>query len=150
MIKQSIDDDIKTAMLGGDRETVNILRTVKSVILDEEVKQRKRQEGLPDDQIVALLQKEVKKRTEASELYKNAGDSERAAKELRETVVINKYLPAMMSDDEVAEIVKEVIAQTDDVSMQKMGQIIGAVKAKTGPAADGSVIARLVKEQITN
>jgi len=150
MIKQSIDNDIKAAMLSGDKETVSVLRTVKSVILDAEVKHGKREEGLADDDVIALLQKEVKKRFEAAELYKNANDKQRSDKELAETVIINKYLPAMMTDNEISAIVQEVIANTDDASMQKMGQIIGAVKSKTGASADGSVIARIVKEQLNS
>lgn len=148
MIKQSIDNDIKTAMLAGDKETVSILRTVKSVILDAEVKTGKRQEGLPDEDVISLLQKEVKKRNDASELYKQAGDSERADKEFHETEVINKYLPEMMSEEELKQVVLEVIAQTDDVSMQKMGQIIGAVKSRLGSKADGALVAKIVKEEI--
>jgi len=150
MIKQSIDKEIKSAMLSGDKETVSVLRTIKSVILDAEVKTGKRQEGLADEDVIGLLQKEVKKRFEAAELYKNAGDQQRADKELHETEIINKYLPEMMSEEEIAKVVREIISTTEDVSMQKMGKIIGAVKAKTGSSADGAVIARLVKEQINS
>ena len=150
MIRQSIDNDIKTAMLTGNKEVVNALRTVKSVILNAEVNSGKRQDGLGDEETVVLLQKEVKKRSESAELYKSAGDEERASKELFEIECISKYLPEMMNDDEIRTVIDEVISSTEDVSMQKMGQIIGAVKAKTGSKADGGAIARLVKEQIND
>lgn len=148
MIKQSIDNDIKSAMLAGNKDLVATLRTIKSVLLDAEVNSGRRETGLPEEEVIVLLQKEAKKRSEAADLYKNAGDLERASKETAEAEIIKKYLPAMMSEDEIADIVDAVIASMEDVSMQQMGQVIGKVKAKTGPKADGAVIARIVKEHL--
>ena len=149
MIKQSIENDIKTAMLSGDKELVSALRTIKSAILDVEVNQNLRDTGLGDDAIVALLQKEYKKRAEAAGMYESAGEKVRADKERYEQNVIQKYLPAMMSNEEISKIVDEVIANMGEVSMQNMGQVIGAVKAKTGNLADGGVIAGLVKAKLS-
>lgn len=149
MIKQTIDTDIKSAMLSGDKNLVSVLRTIKSAILDVEVNSGKREEGLDEDTVISLLQKESKKRSEAAELYTKAGDEERASKELYEVEVLKKYLPEMLSDEEIAKTVDEVIASTPEASMQKMGQIIGQVKAKTGTRADGAVIARIVKEKLS-
>lgn len=149
MIKQSIENDIKTAMLSGDKELVSALRTIKSVILDVEVNQNLRDTGLTDDVIIALLQKEFKKRGEAAVMYDNASEKVRADKERYEQEVIQKYLPTMMSEEEVIKIVDQVISGMGDVSMQNMGQIIGAVKAKTGNLADGSVIAQAVKARLS-
>lgn len=148
MIKQSIENDIKTAMLSGDKELVSVLRTIKSVLLDAEVNQNLRATGLSDEAVITLLQKEFKKRGEAAQVYDGAGDQERAGKERAEQTVIQKYLPAMMSEEEIAAIMNGVIGGMSDISIQNMGQIIGAVKAKTGNLADGSVIARLVKDVI--
>lgn len=150
MIKQAIDTDIKSAMLSGDKRLVEVLRTIKSSILDVEVNTGKREEGLDEETVITILQKESKKRSEAAELYAKAGDNERAAKEKYEVEVLQKYLPEMMGVDQITEIVSQVIATTPDASMQKMGQIIGQVKAKTGAQADGAVIARIVKEKLTN
>lgn len=150
MIKQSIENDIKTAMLAGDKELVSVLRTVKSAILDVEVNQNLRDTGLTDDAVITLLQKESKKRGEAAKLYDDAGDQSRAGKERAEQEIIQKYLPAMMSEEEIAAIIDETVSATDNPSMQKMGQIIGAVKAKTGNLADGSMIAQLVKARLNS
>lgn len=150
MIKQTIEDDIKSAMLSGDKRLVEVLRTVKSSILDVEVNFGKREVGLTDEEVVVLLQKESKKRIDAAELYTKAGDEVRASKEQYEVEVIKKYLPEMMSDSEISVIVGEVIALTPEPSMQKMGQVIGQVKLKTGVRADGAVIARIVKEKLSN
>lgn len=146
MIKNQIDADLKTALLSGDKELTTTLRTIKSVILDAEVATGKREEGLDDDSIINILIKESKKRNDSANIYKQAGDNERAKKELAENEVISKYMPKMMSQDEITELAKEVIDSIENPSIQQMGQIIGQVKSKTGPLADGALIAKIVKE----
>lgn len=149
MIKQSLDSDLKQAMLSGDKELATTLRTLKSVILDSEVNTGKRDEGLSDDEIIVLFSKEMKKRQESSKIYLGAGDQNRSDKELSEVEVIKKYLPEMMSEDEIKKIAKEIVDASGPVSMQQMGQIIGQVKSKAGATADGSLIASIVKELLS-
>lgn len=149
-IKEQIDADIKQAMLGGNKTLVTTLRGIKSAILYAEVAEGSRESGLNEEAIIALLQKEAKKRHESAELYKQGGNNEKAAAEEAEKEVIAKYLPAHMDEAEVAEIVK---AQAEALSIsdtRQMGQLIGAVKKEAGAAADGSVIARLVKEYLNS
>lgn len=149
-IKEQIDADIKQAMLGGNKTLVTTLRGIKSAILYAEVAEGSRESGLNEEAIIALLQKEAKKRHESAELYKQGGNNEKAAAEEAEKEVIAKYLPAQMDEAEVAEIVK---AQAEALSIsdtRQMGQLIGAVKKEAGAAADGSVIARLVKEYLNS
>lgn len=148
MIKEQLDQDIKTAMLAGDKRLVSVLRTIKSVILDKEVNSGARDTGLEESVVVELLQKEQKKRLEAAKLYEDAKDAERADQEKYEAEMLVKYLPKQLSEAELGEIVNEVIASMEAPSMQQMGQVIGAVKAKVGPAGDGAVIAKLVKEKL--
>lgn len=148
-LKTTIDADLKTAMLAGDKTLVTTLRGLKSAILNVEVEKGVRDTGLPDDEIIALLQKEAKKRQESADLYVQGNSQERADAELAEKQVIEKYLPAQLSEDELQTMVDEVIAGMGEVSMQQMGQVIGAVKAKAGAAGDGATIARLVKEKLS-
>ncbi len=150
MIKQSIEADLKKAMLAGEKELVTTLRTIKSVILDAEISTGVRDEGLDDGSIISLLLKETKKRSEAAKIYKDAGDVERCAKELEENKVIDRYLPTMMGENEIRKIAQEIVAGiSGEIGMQQMGMIIGQVKAKTGPLADGSLIAKAVKDLIS-
>lgn len=149
MIKQTIEEDLKRAMLGGDKQLVSVLRTIKGVILDAEIAGGSRETGLPNDQVITLLQKESKKRGEAATLYDGAGDAARAANERYEQGVLAKYLPEQLGEDEIAQIVDGVLAEIGDVDMREMGKVIGAVKAKTGPNADGGVIAKIVKERLS-
>ena len=115
-MKQRLQDDVKAAMLAGDSLRLETLRGLKSVILYAEVAAGKREEGLTDDEILALFSKEAKKRQESAELYIQGGAQEKADK------------PA---------------------GLQQMGQVIGQVKSKVGNTADGSLIAKLVKEKLS-
>lgn len=150
MIKQQIEADLKQAMLAGDKELTSALRTIKSAILDAEISAGSRDSGLDDEALIGLLQKESKKRIDAAKMYSDANETARANKELTESKIISKYLPELMSEDDIAKIVDDVISDLGgSISMQQMGQVIGAVKAKTGSSADGSTVAKIVKERIT-
>lgn len=147
-IKQQIDSDIKTAMLAGDKETVTTLRGLKAVILNAEVAKNAREAGLADDEVVALLQKEAKKRQESADLFAQGGNTEKQQAELTEKEIIGKYLPQQMDEAELVGVVDSVIAELGVSGMQAMGQVIGVVKAKTGASADGAMIARIVKDKL--
>jgi len=148
-IKQSIESNLKTALLSGDKQTATTLRGLKSVVLDSEIALGKRETGLNDNEIIGLFRKEIKKRQDSAELYKKAGDVSRANVELGEIELIKKYLPEELSEDAVAAVVDEVISSCDTPEIKQMGAIIGQVKQKLGAAGDGSVIARLVKERLS-
>lgn len=149
MLKTQIDQDLKSALLAGDKDLATTLRGIKSVILYAEVAKGARDEGLGDDEIIALLTKEAKKRQESADLYKKGGNEDRATAELREKDVIEKYLPAQLSDDELKVLVDASVAELGVSSAQGMGQVIAAVKSKAGAAADGARIAALVKERLS-
>ncbi len=147
-ISNQINDDLKQAMLAGDKVLTTTLRGIKSVILYEEVAKGEREKGLEDDVIITLLFKETKKRQESADLYSQGGNLEKANAELLEKKVIEKYLPEQISDEELKSIIDSQIASIGANSIQQMGQVIGAVKAKAGPGADGSKIANFVKERL--
>jgi uncharacterized protein YqeY len=147
--KEKIDADLKTAMLGGNKDRVSVLRAMKSAVLYEEVAKGVRDSGLPDDQILPILQKEAKKRQESADLYVQGGNQEKADAELSEKKIIEEYLPAALSDDDIVKLVDEVVAENGPVTKETMGATIAAVKAKSGGAADGATVARLVRERIS-
>jgi len=148
-IKETIEADIKTAMLAGEKDRVTTLRGLKSSILYAEVAAGKREDGLDEQAIIALMQKEAKKRQESADLYKQGGNTEKAQSELTEKAIIEAYLPEQLSEEKVRELVNAEIAKIDNPTPQQMGQIIGGVKAASKGNADGALIARLVKEQLT-
>ena len=145
-LKDTIQNDMKAALLGGNRFAGDVLRNVKAAILNEEVAAGKREEGLSDDEILKVITREVKKRNESATLYDQNGRSELADNERKEIEVLAIYLPEQLSEEDVRAIAETVIAETGASSPQQMGQVIGGVKAKAGSAADGAMVARIVKE----
>ena len=148
-IKEQVEQDLKQAMLAGEKTLVTTLRGVKSAILNEEIANNARDTGLPDEKVQQILGKEAKKRQESADLYTQGGNQEKADAELVEKEVIQKYLPAQLSEDELRKLVDEAIAQTGATGPQQMGQVIGAVKQQAGASADGGLIAKLAKEKLT-
>lgn len=148
-LAQRISDDMKAALLGGNRFRGDVLRNVKAAILNEEVSLGKRDEGLDDAEVEKVLAREVKKRVESAELYRSNGRAELAEPEEQEAEILREFLLEQLSEAEVVTIVEDVVASMNDVSMQKMGQVIGVVKQKVGNAADGALVAKIVKEKLT-
>lgn len=148
MLEQRLEQDIKKSMLAGDSLRVMTLRNMKSALLNAKVASGKREGGLTDEEVLPILSKEAKKRQESADFYVQGGSQERADQELAEKSIIEEYLPKQLSIEEITAIVDEVIADLGDSGPSAMGQVIGKVKAKTGAAADGGLIAKLVKEKL--
>ena len=147
-LAETIQNDLKAALLGGDRFKGEVLRNLKAAILSEEVAQNKREEGLTDAEIEKIIAKEVKKRAESIKLYEANGRAELAEAEKLESGILEEYLPSQLSESEVSRIVEQTIEEMGAVGMQSMGLVIKAVKDKVGNTADGALVARLVKEQL--
>ena len=145
-LKDTIQNDMKAALLGGNRFAGDTLRNLKAAILNEEVALGKRDEGLSDEEIEKIIAREVKKRNESITLYEQNGRPELAEDERKEAAVLAAYLPKQLSEDEIRELARDVIASMGDVGPSAMGQVIGTVKAKAGNSADGAVVAKIVKE----
>lgn len=148
MLKQQLEQDLKTALLAGDKDRVTILRGLKSVILYAEVAKGSREHGLSDEDILTLFAKEAKKRQESADLYTKGNRPEKANAELTEKAIIETYLPKQLSDEELIQIVNDVVGTFDSPTPQVMGQIIGKIKQATEGRADGARIAQLVKERL--
>jgi len=146
MLEGKIQADLKTALLGGDKKRAEVLRGLKSVLLNEKIAKGLRETGLSDEQVLILIGKEAKKRGESADMYKQANAMDRAEAELSEKAILEEYLPAQMSDEELAIIVDEVIASLGQNA--QMGQAIGAVRQKVGAQADGGRIAAAVKAKL--
>lgn len=147
-LKSQLDNDIKAALLGGDRFRGDILRNLKAAILSEEVAKNKRDEGLSDEEFEQVVAREVKKRLDSVEQYNAAARPELAETEAAEAKIIEVYLPEQLSEEDIKVAIDDTIAELGISGPQAMGQVIGAVKGKLGNAADGGTIARLVKEAL--
>ncbi len=147
-IKRQIETDLKTALLAGDKQTTTVLRGLKSAVLNVEIEKNLRDTGLADAEVISVFAKEAKKRQESADMYQQGNSPERVEAELAEKVLIEKYLPQQMGDDELASIIDAAIKETGATNMQQMGQVIGKVKQQTAGVADGARIATMVKEKL--
>lgn len=147
-LKEQIDANLKTAMLARDEFTTTTLRGLKAAILNEEVAKGAREAGLDDGAIEQLIAREAKKRDEAARLFEQGGNQVSADKERAEKELLVQYLPEQLSEADIQALVDEIVAELNPEGMKDMGRVIGAVKAKAGNSADGSVVAALVKRKL--
>jgi uncharacterized protein len=136
-----VQDDVKSAMKAGERERVHALR----LIADALQKAEKDNGGDP----VEVLQRERKRRLEASEAYRDGGRTEAADAEQREADLIASYLPEQLSDGELNEIVGDAVAESGASSPQEMGKVMALVMPKVKGRADGKRVSAVVKEMLT-
>ena len=148
--KERIKADISEAMKARDELKLSTLRMVLSAIQNAEVAGDEAI-VLSDDQATAVLRAEAKKRAESAQIYADAGRADAATKERAECAVIEAYLPAAMSDDDVAKIVTEEVANAASAGVtggKAMGAVVKAVRERVGSGADGQKIASLVKSAL--
>lgn len=148
MLEQQLEQDIKAALLAGDSTKTTTLRGLKASLLNVKVAQGKRDSGLSDEEVLKVFAKEAKQRQESADMYVQGGSQDKADAELVEKAIIEAYLPAQLSEDEIGKLIDAAIAASGASGPQAMGQVIGQVKAQAGASADGAVIARLVKEKL--
>lgn len=142
--------DLTTAMKARDEVALSTIRMLRAAIMNAEVAGDEAVE-LSDEQTIAVLQSEAKKRAESAAVYEENDRPESAAKERAELAVIERYLPAAMSDDDLAAIVDEEVAAASANGFEggkAMGMVIKAVRERAGASADGARIAALVKENL--
>ena len=145
-----IRDDIKTAtvtaMKGSDKETTATLRLVSAAIKNRDIEVRTGGAPASDDQLVTeVLQKMVKQRRESADIYRKNGREDRAAAEESEIAVIERFLPAQMSDAEAEAKIREIIAETGASSMKDMGRVMALVKERLGGSIEPARASGLVK-----
>lgn len=146
-LKETLKTDLTAAMKARAEVEVSTLRMALAAITTAEVAGDEAV-SLTDDQVIKVLQAEVKKRHEAADVYEQAGRVESAAKERSELAVLERYLPAAMSDAELAVIVDEEVgkaAASGNTGGKAMGVVVKAVRERAGSGADGGKIAALVK-----
>lgn len=143
-ILERIQADLVKAMKEKDAETLSTVRMLKTALMEAKTAKPKDASLTPDEEI-EVLQRYVKKRRETIEVNRKVGREDLNATEEREIAVTQRYLPAMLSEAELAELVKAAIASTGAAGPKDMGKVIGAVMAKVKGKAEGGTVSRLVK-----
>ena len=147
-LKDKLQADLTAAIKGQDELTRATLRMVLTAIGNEEVAGASARE-LSDDEELKVVAREAKKRREAAEAFTQGGAADRAERELAEERVIAAYLPAQLSDEELAELVAQAVAETGASGPQAMGQVMKAVNPKVAGRAEGGRVAAAVKAALT-
>ena len=141
-LEEQINTDIKAAMLAKEASKLEALRAVKSAVLLLKTSP----EGLTEDSGIKALQKMVKQRKEAAEIYNTQNRADLAEVEMTQAAVIEKYLPAQMSEDEIKAELQKIITQVGASSAADMGKVMGAATKALAGKAEGKIVSALVKQ----
>ena len=146
MIRDEIKNALVTAMKGGDKDSTATIRLIQSAIKNRDIELRTASQAPDDDLLVTeVLQKMIKQRRESVDLYRKGGRDDRAAAEEAEIAVIERFLPAQLSDDEASAAIQQIIAATGASSMKDMGRVMAAVKEQLGTSIEPARASALVR-----
>ncbi len=141
-LRDKISEDVKEAMKAKDAKKRDALRLLMSAFKQIEVDERKE---LSDEDVIKIIQQQIKRRDDAAEQYKNAGREELMQNELDEIAYYQTYLPAQLSDDELTLALKEIIAKVGALSIKDIGKVMGAASKELSGKADGKRINECAK-----
>lgn len=139
-----LNNDLKSAMREKNELSLSVLRMLLASVKNKIIS-LPGQDKLSDDEIMAVIKSEVKKRKDSVQAYSEGGRQDLVDKENAEIEILNKYLPTAMSEEELEKIVREVVASIEGASMGKFGVIMGQVMAKA-KGADGNAVSAMVKK----
>ena len=142
---ETIEDEIKEAMRSRDAERRDALRLIVNALKNSE---KELQRPLSEDEELQVLQRERKRRVEAAEAFRSGGREEQAEAEERELAILEEFMPAPLSEDEIEEIVDDAIAEVGATSMADLGRVMADVMPQIAGRADGSVVSQIVREKL--
>lgn len=143
---EKIKADLMLAMKEKDKFKLDCLRMLKSAVQNESIAMKK---DLSDDEVLAVIKREVKKRHSSIEEYTKFNKLDTVESLKKEIEVLSIYLPEEMSEDALIQVIEETIAELNATSMKDMGGVIKAVGTKVGAAADMSKVSKIVKEKLS-
>ncbi len=145
-IKDQINEDVKTAMRGKDKERLAALRLIQAAFKQKEVDERIE---LNDEQTITILDKMAKQHRDSIEQFKQAGRDDLVNKEQFELDIIEAYLPEQLSEDEINQMIEQAISDTGAETMKDMGKVMGVLKGKLQGRADMGKVSGLIKSRLT-
>jgi len=147
-LSQHIDSDLKEAMRARDTTKLNVLRMLKSALKYAAIAKSGAETELSDGEAAQVIRKQVKQRQDSIESFEKGGRTELASKEKEELSVLNAYLPQAMTGEELANVVRETIAEVGATSKAQMGTVMKALQAKVAGRADGKTLSAEVQKQL--
>ena len=145
-LKTQLTEDMKTAMRAKDQVSLSTIRLINAAIKQFEVDERTEAD---DAKVISILTKMVKQRRDSAKIYTEAGRQDLADKENAEIGILNRYLPQMMSAEEIKTVVEAVIAETGASGMADMGKVMGVLKTRLAGKADMGEVNKVLKAALT-
>lgn len=147
MLEEKIRTDLNDAMKNRDSEKVGTLRFLLAAIKNVTIEKR---QPLSDDEVISVIQKQIKSRNDSIELYRTGGREGLAEKEQREIAIIQAYLPVQLSDDELENLIKNAIRETGAVSRKDMGKVMSHLSSEIAGKADKGKVAQIAGKLLDN
>ena len=144
-LKAQIQSDMKTALKGGEKERLSVIRMLLAAIQSKEIDERAE---LTDNDVLQVVEKLIKQRKDSAHQFAEAGRADREAQELREADILQAYLPEQLSPAELEALVTEIITATGAEGMKDMGKVMGQLKEKAQGRADMGSLSALVKSRL--
>lgn len=146
-MRERILNDIREAMKAQDKELLSVIRMVKGAMQLEEINLKRE---LNDDEVISVIQKQIKTRKESIEEFKKANRTDLVEKTSKEVEILNKYMPEQLSVEEVNKIIDEAFELIKPTSMKDMGKIMSEINPKIKGKADMSYVSSTIKEKLNN
>ena len=146
-MKERIMIDLKNAMKNQNKDLLNVVRMVKGAIQLEEINKKRE---LTDEEVVAVISKQIKTRKETIVDLEKSNRTDLIKQAEKEISILEKYMPAMMNEDEIIKIIEEIFAEVKPTSVQDTGKIMGKISPLLKGKADMSLVNKLVKEKLNN
>lgn len=150
MNKQKLQEQLKESMFAKDELKTSVLRMLLSAINYYEIQKGGAGYEASEEDILAVIQNQVKQRKDSIEQFKNAGRLELADKEQKELEILNVYMPEQMGEEEITKLVKEAVSQTGAGSLADIGKVMGVLMPKVKGKADGTLVSSIVKKELTS
>lgn len=148
-LKEKISADFKQAFKDKDSDKKSVLSMVQSEIKNKEIELGKKEQGLSEEEVIAVIGRAVKQRKDSIEQYRSGGREDLAEQEQKEIDILMRYLPEQISDEQIETVVKEVIATTGASTKADIGKVMGMAMAKLKGQADGNKV-REIAEKLLN
>lgn len=146
MLKEKISEDIKNALKSGDKQRRTVLGMVSAAVKNKEIEKRSE---LGDEEVIAVISSEIKKRKDSVEQYEKGGRPELAEGEKQEIAILMEYMPEQMSEEQIRSEVQKAISETGIKDIKEMGKLLGGLMPKLKGKADGSLVSKIVKEELS-
>lgn len=149
-LREKIKNDLKESLKTRESKKLSVLKMLSAAIVNEEIRLKKKETGLTEEEILKVVKSEAKKRKDSVEAYTKAGRNDLAEAEKEELPILEVYLPEEMAEEEIEKIVENVIKKTNAESVQDFGKVMKEAMTEIAGQADGNRVSRVVKQLLSS